>query len=268
MAVDIIAVANQKGGVGKTTTAVALAAESYDRGACTLLIDGDAQGTATAIWGLAPDEAEDSGLYTLLQGIGRGRAVQPLNEISGYGNDMRREALLPATLELAKLEMELQGVMHREHLLADVLRQLGNTFDRIIIDCPPSFGLLTINALSAARRVVIPCVPDYVSVQGLGSLWDTIQLVQARINSALTVAGVVITRMQPKTLHHRDYAADIALFCMEHDIPLLGTVPNTIKVADASGGGLAVTRYADANGAGAAYRAVADALYGGSYATA
>lgn len=260
MAVDIIAVANQKGGAAKTTTAVALAAASQDSGVPTLLLDMDPQATATAIWGWEPRYAQDANLYTMLQGIAKAQFVNINAAIYG---DNEQEAILPATLDLAALEVELQGVMHREHVLADLLKQLPPIFERVIIDCPPSFGLLTINALTAATRVVIPCVPDYVSVRGLGQLWDTIQVIQARINPALTVAGVVITRMQQNTLHHKENAAIIAAFCEARNIPLLGTVANTIKVADASGAGEAVTRYSDANGAGAAYRTVADHLFQG-----
>ena len=187
---DIIAVANQKGGVGKTTTAVALAAESHDRGYRTLLIDLDPQATATTIWGWDADRAGAS-LYTILRQMGRGETTYPRRAVYGDG---QKEALLPATLELASIDVELQGVLHREHVLADLLAQIGPVFQRIILDCPPSFGLLTINALTAATRVVIPCVPDYVSVQGLGRLWDTIRLVQTRINPALQVAGVLADR--------------------------------------------------------------------------
>lgn len=258
---DIIAVANQKGGAAKTTTAVALAAASQDSGARTLLLDMDPQATATAIWGWEPGRAQDSDLYTLLQGMAKGR---PVNINAAIYGDNEREAILPATLDLAALEVELQGVMHREHILADLLKQAA-AFDRIIIDCPPSFGLLTINALTAATRVVIPCVPDYVSVRGLGQLWDTIRVIQARVNPALQVAGVLVTRIHAQTLHHRENTETIAAFCEAHHIPLLGSIPNTIKVADASGAGEAVTRYSDANGAGTAYRAVADLLFQGGH---
>src|SRR5690349_21255948 len=188
----VLAVANQKGGATKTTTAVALAAALIDRGRRALLVDMDAQASAAAAVGF--DFAEHDGdpnLYTVMH---RARARNPLPLIAAlYDSNLGPASLIPADIKLAELETQLIQVVRREYILSDLLSGLRTQFDAIILDCPPSLGWLTLNALAAADQVLIPCVPDYLSARGLAGLHDTIELVQAQLNPVLEVAGVLLT---------------------------------------------------------------------------
>ena len=134
------------------------------------------------------------------------------------------------------------------------------------MDWPPSFGKLTINALAAAHRVLIPCIPDYVSVQGLARLAQTIDQVRiSKLNPGLQIAGVLMTRVRANTKLHQDWVATVRdSFCAAHHCPLLGVIPETIRVGEAGGAGIAITRYPDSNEVRAAYQAVAAQLWGGS----
>jgi chromosome partitioning protein len=183
MTKHIIAVLNQKGGVGKTTTTINLAAYLAKGGKTVLVCDFDPQGNATS--GLGVDKQKlDTTLYDVL--FSRAEASKTLKEVGRGGL-----YLLPANAELAGAEVELVGSEHREYKLRQILRALE--FDYILIDCPPSLGLLTINALTAADEVLIPVQAEYYALEGLSQLLSVITHVRQALNPALSILGVVIT---------------------------------------------------------------------------
>ena len=187
----IIAVVNQKGGVGKTTTSINLAAALADMGKFVLLVDVDPQGNATSGLGFARADVPH-GLYEALAKQKRLHDV-----IHNTAHDGLR--LLPATANLAGANIELVDVERREHQLAELLAEARHAYDYIIIDCPPSLGLLTINSLTAADDILIPVQAEYYALEGLGQLLETIGMIQEHIKPELRVMGAVITMFDKRT---------------------------------------------------------------------
>lgn len=187
----IIAIANQKGGVAKTTTAVNLSAWISLMGRRVLLVDIDPQGNATSGLGINKDELEAS-IYEVLVGGG---------EINRVWRTCAVENLLvvPATIELAGAEVELVSLAGREKILRGALQPVKAQFDYIFIDCPPSLGLLTLNALTAADSLLIPIQCEFYALEGLGQLMNTVRLVQQRLNPALELEGVLLTMFDGRT---------------------------------------------------------------------
>lgn len=268
-----IAVANQKGGVGKTATATALAAAFCDQGYRTLLIDVDPQGSATGWMGF-----DRSRRYASLSDVMRAVAVEgadpdptPAIVVLEPGLD-----LLPAHINLAGLELELASALDREWILHDLVAAVALRYDIIVLDTPPTLGLLAINALLAADAVLIPQIPDAVSVQGLGLLATTLKHLRrtkAKRHEDLSVAGVVLTQVRPRTDHHRQYRRFVAEFCAAQNIPFLSAptederqgaefveIPSTIRAPDAAGRSVPLSRYADAGEARTAYQRLAALL--------
>jgi chromosome partitioning protein len=181
----IVAVANQKGGVGKTTTAINLAASVASRGYRVLLVDFDPQGNASSGVGYTRDRIELS-IYDALTGeVAMGDVIRP--------TEVPELFLAPATTDLVGAEIELIGADRRERYLADALVTVAPGYEYVVIDCPPSLGLLTLNALVAAEGVVIPMQAEYFALEGLSALTATIEKVRAAYNPKLTIDGVVFT---------------------------------------------------------------------------
>jgi len=187
----MIAVANQKGGVAKTTTAINLSACLATTGRRVLLVDIDPQGNATSGLGIDRDHLENS-IYDLL--LGEVKADQVVVK-SGIGN----LDLIPANISLAGAEIEMVGMENREFRLRESLKDIRSDYNYIFIDCPPSLGLLTINALSAAERVLIPIQCEYYALEGVGQLLQTVNLVQRRLNPHLELEGVLLTMFDART---------------------------------------------------------------------
>src|SRR5512139_43547 len=181
----LIAVANQKGGVGKTTTAVNLAASLAVAEKRTLLVDCDPQGNASSGLGLAR-EGMGKHLYQLL--INETEASEAI-----HSTDLAYLHLIPARTELIGAEIELQGLSGREKVLLERLRPLLGRYDYIFLDCPPSLGLLTVNALTAADAVIIPLQCEYYALEGLAGLLETVSLVRQQLNPDLSLEGIVLT---------------------------------------------------------------------------
>ena len=186
----IIAVTNQKGGVGKTTTAINLSACLAALGKRVLLVDLDPQGNATS--GVGKANTDSNTVYDVL--IGAAGAKDAILE-TGYGT----LDLMPTAIELAGAEIELVGMDDRELLLKNALNTIRDQYDYIMIDCPPSLSLLTINALSAADSVLIPIQCEYYALEGLGALMNTVKLMRRKLNPELGIAGILLTMFDSRT---------------------------------------------------------------------
>ncbi len=245
-----LALANQKGGVGKTTTAVNLAAYLAEQGHRVLLADLDPQGNATSSVGVDKNSIQQSTYEVLIDG-------QPLESCTI--EDIRPNLdLLPANGMLAGAEVELVGLRRREYRLREMLATMADHYRAIIIDCPPSLGLLTVNALTAANAVVIPIQCEYLALEGLMQLVNTIDLVRRRLNPALDVLGVVMTMFDARTRLSPQVVQDVRRFFPSR---LLQTViPRTVRLAEAPSYGQTIFEYDPSSRATAAYSAVGEEI--------
>jgi chromosome partitioning protein len=239
----VYALANQKGGVGKTTTAINMAACVAEAGTPVLLIDLDPQANATTGLGFRPEQL-DASTYDLLHG-------RPLEEVV-LETDVPNLHLAPSHPDLAAAQVELSA---HDTLLRDLLAGIGERFPYVFVDCPPSLGLLTVNALSAANRLIVPVQCEYYALEGLAQLLQSVELVRTRLNPRLGVTGVLLTMYDARTT----LARDVALEVREHFGGLVfdTVVPRSIRLAEAPSHGVPITRY-DSRSAGAdAYYRVA-----------
>jgi chromosome partitioning protein len=244
---QIIAVTNQKGGVGKTTTSVNLAASLTETGRRVLLIDLDAQGNATMGSGIDKYGVEKTG-YDLLLGLADIRDVIMSAPDSGYD-------LLPGNADLTAAEVELLGKGDRERRLRAALTYVQNDYDLIIIDCPPSLSMLTVNALAAAHSVLIPIQCEYYALEGLSALLDTIERVRAGINPELEIEGLLRTMYDARNNLSNDVSAQL----QEHfgDKLYRTIIPRNVRLAEAPSHGLPVLYYDKSSRGARAYLALA-----------
>ncbi len=236
----IISIVNQKGGVGKTTTSMNLAAALAEAGQLVLLIDLDPQGNATSGLGLKKGEVEH-GIYEAL-------AQQKKMEEVVFSTTHEGLRVAPANQNLAGANIELVSVERREHQLWQILQEVQHSYDYIIIDCPPSLGLLTINGLVVADELLIPVQAEYYALEGLGQLLQTIQLVRQHIKPELKILGAVITMYDKRT----KLSEDVLNQLYQHfpDTIFKSTIPRTVRLAEAPSFGQSIFHY-DPRGKGA-----------------
>ncbi|WP_281289163.1 ParA family protein [Leekyejoonella antrihumi] len=247
----IIAMCNQKGGVGKTTSTINLGAALAEYGRKVLLVDFDPQGALSVGLGIRSHELDVS-IYNLL--VERGHDIHNVIEATGTkGLDV-----LPANIDLSAAEVQLVGEVAREMVLSRVLRPVVDEYDVILIDCQPSLGLLTVNALTAAHGVLIPLECEFFAMRGVALLVETIDKVTDRLNPRLELDGIVATMYDGRTLHSRDVIRSV----VDHfgDAVLHTAINRTVKFPDATLAGEPITSYASSHGAAESYRQLAREL--------
>ena len=246
----VVAIANQKGGVGKTTTAVNLSACIAQQGKRVLSIDIDPQGNMTSGLGVNKDET-DSSIYDVL--INRTDPADARVRTSVEGLD-----LIPARIELAGAEVELVSMLAREQVLKRAMHKLWDEYDFVFIDCPPSLGLLTLNALTAADTLMVPIQCEYYALEGLSQLMNTVKLVRMHLNPELDVEGVVLTMFDARTNLSAQVVTEVKKFFKNKVYSTI--IPRSVRLSEAPSFGLPITLY-DARSAGAkAYTALAGEL--------
>lgn len=243
----VIAVVNQKGGVGKSTTAVNLSAALGELAQKVLLIDLDPQGNATSGLGVDKNDCERC-IYDAL--LGDVSAESLVVDVEAHG-----VFVIPATIQLAGAEIELVSAMSRETRLKAIVDALSPQFDFIIIDCPPSLGLLTVNALTAAHSLIIPIQCEFYALEGVSKLLDSMRLVRTHLNPRLDMFGVLMTMNDPRTKLAQQVVAEVQQFFGDKVFETL--IPRSVRLSEAPSYGKPITLY-DPSGKGAlAYRAVA-----------
>jgi chromosome partitioning protein len=246
----IIAIANQKGGVGKTTTSVNLASCVAAVGRRVLLIDADPQGNATSGLGVDKNRIDVSTYDVFINEREMADAVRPTMIDTLW--------LAPANIELAGAEVELVTMMAREQVLKNALRSVRDGYDYIFIDCPPSLGLLTLNALNAADTLLVPIQCEFYALEGLSQLMNTVRLVRKNLNPALDVEGVVLTMFDSRTNLSVQVVEEVKKFFRNKVYETI--IPRSVRLSEAPSFGLPIIRYAPRSSGAAAYTALAEEL--------
>lgn len=247
----VISVCNQKGGVGKTTTAVNLGIGLASEGNKVLLIDGDPQGSLTISLGYREPDRIDHTLASLLSEVMEEQKSSVSETIIHHEEGVD---LIPANIELSALEINLVNVMSREVMLRSLVENIKSDYDYIIIDCMPSLGMLTINALACADSVLIPVQAAYLPVKGLEQLIKTIGRVQRRLNKKLRIEGILLTMVDART----NYARDISQLVVDTYSDQIGVfetlIPLSVRAAEISAEGSSIYQYDPKGKAASAYR--------------
>lgn len=228
-----IALANQKGGVGKTTTAVNLGACLNELGKRVLIVDTDAQGNATSGIGISKGDIQHDIYDVLVNGMG----------LEGVIMSTSRPHLdvVPATLQLSGAEIELASQIGREQRLADALEPVADRYDYVLVDCPPALGILTINAFTACDSILIPVQSEYYALEGLSQLMKTIQLVKKHYNADLHVEGVLLTMLDARTNLGNEVVTEVQKFFK--DCVYTTIIPRNVRLSEAPSHGQAVIDY-------------------------
>ena len=246
----LIAITNQKGGVGKTTTSVNLGAALAGLQETVLVLDMDPQANATAGLGFTPQEIDLSIYDVLLKGADVEDAIEP--------TPVRNLYLLPSTRYLADATIELVPLMAREQILRNALRTLDGQYSYILIDCPPSLGLLTVNALTAARYVLIPMQCEQYALDGLVELHRTIDMVRSALNPSLELLGVLLTMLDNRTRLSREVSQQVK----DHfgEAVFRSSIPRRVRLAEAASYGEPIEIFDHMNRGAIAYRRLAEEL--------
>jgi chromosome partitioning protein len=236
----VIAIINQKGGSGKTTTAVNLGAYLARFGKIVLLIDLDPQANSTIHLGLKPHEIKES-VYDIIMD------EKPFSEIM-QRTEVENLFIAPANINLSGAEIELAGIVGREMALKDAVEKIRDNYDYILIDCPPSLGLLTINALTVAKELIVPVQTEFFALEGMGKLFQTIEIVKKRLNRDLKVNGIVPTMFDVRTNLSREVMEKVREYF--GDKVYKTRIRKNVKLAEASSHGKPIVLY-DARSTGA-----------------
>lgn len=240
----IIAIAMQKGGVGKTVTTINLGAALAEQGRRVLLVDLDPQASLTDAVGIEASALPQSLYEVLTQRVPMQEIVQEVHGLS----------VAPSTIDLAAAELHLASQVSREYVLADALAPLTPHYDDILLDCPPSLGLLTINGLTAAQAVLIPVACQYMALRGLNLIVDTIASLQRRANPQLTILGILPTLYDARTVHEQEVLADLR---QRSDIHVFQPIRRSIRIADAAVAGKPMLHHDPQHAGAQAYRELA-----------
>ncbi len=249
---EVYAIANQKGGVGKTTTAVNVGAYLAASGKKVLLVDIDPQGNATSSLGIDKGALSRSVYDVLIENLPIAQTVMLTRRL---GLD-----LVPASAELAGAEVEMVGLISREYRLQKALASIRSKYDWVLIDCPPSLGLLTINALTAADGVLIPVQCEFLPLEGLSQLQHTINLVHDHLNPRLTIRGVVLTMYDTRTNLAQQVVDEVRKFYQGRVFSTI--IPRNVRLSEAPSYGEPILDYAPSSSGGLAYRSLANEILG------
>lgn len=244
---QIISVVNQKGGVGKTTTTVSLAAFIGKKRKKVLMIDLDPQGNATSGLGIDKSEIENSTYDIMVNDVPISEAI-----VESSANNVD---ICPTNINLAGAEVELVGAMSREQILKNAIEEVADNYDYIFIDCPPSLGILTINALTASNNLIIPIQGEYYALEGLSQLVDTVNKVKKKLNKNINILGVVLTMFDKRTQLTRQVKDEVENYFGDKVFKTL--IPRNVRLAEAPSHGLAISDYDPNSKGGKAYESLA-----------